>query len=202
MLFKTPFTCLISGPTGSGKSELLFNILKNINKYFDESPTKIIYCYGAFQEKFKEFPYIQFNHGLIDTDDLNSNEKNLIIIDDLMDDALNDKEISHLFTRGSHHKNISVFLLTQNFFSTGKYSRTISLNSNYLIIFNNPRDKLQISYLARQMYPSNSQFLIQTYENATNKPHGYLFIDNKQDTNPDLRIQSDILKDTYCLKKD
>ena len=30
----------------------------------------------------------------------------------------------------------------------------MSLNSQYLVLFKNPRDKLQIATLARQIYPS------------------------------------------------
>ena len=43
-------------------------------------------------------------------------------------------------------------------FCQGKFSRTISLNTNYLILFKNPRDNNQISVLARQMYPGNTKF--------------------------------------------
>ena len=66
------------------------------------------------------------------------------------------EQVMNLFTVGSHHKNTSVFFLTQNIFSKGKFTRDISLNSNYLIIFKNPRDQLQFQILARQMFPNNT----------------------------------------------
>ena len=56
-----------------------------------------------------------------------------------------------MFTRGSHHLILSVFLLSQNRFSKKKHSRTISLNTHYLVNFNNPRDRTQIAHLGRQI---------------------------------------------------
>ena len=40
----------------------------------------------------------------------------IIIIDDLMMELCNSKEVSNVFTKGSHHLNISIFFLTQNLF--------------------------------------------------------------------------------------
>src|SRR5258706_1291764 len=51
----------------------------------------------------------------------------------------------------SHHRNVSVLYLTQNLFFKSKHSRTMSLNSHYIIVFKNPRDVTQIKTLAAQM---------------------------------------------------
>ena len=69
-----------------------------------------------------------------------------------MSECINNEEIMNLFTVGTHHINTSVFFLTQNIFSKGKYSRDISLNTNYMILFKNPRDQQQFQILARQIY--------------------------------------------------
>ena len=69
----------------------------------------------------------------------------------------------------------------------------MSLNSHYLILFKNPRDSLQITTLARQMYPGQSQFLLEAFQDATREPHGYLVIDLKPATNDDERIRTNIL---------
>ena len=92
----------------------------------------------------------------------------------------------------SHHCYRSILVLTQNIFNKGKHSRTMSLNSHYIVLFKNPRDATQISFLARQMYPKNSKFLEEAYFDATNEPFGYLFIDLKQATPNDNRVQSNI----------
>ena len=83
--------------------------------------------------------------------------------------------------------------LTQNLFPPGKLSRTISLNSHYMIVFKNPRDSLGISTSARQMYPHNTNFLLQSFQDATKKPYGYLLLDLHQLTPANMRLRTNIL---------
>jgi hypothetical protein len=45
----------------------------------------------------------------------------------------------------------------QNTFSKGKENRTMSINTQYIVLFKNPRDQIGPAILARQMYPSNSK---------------------------------------------
>ena len=80
----------------------------------------------------------------------------------------------NLFTRGSHHRNLNVIYIVQNLFHQGKGSRSINMNSHYLVLFKNPRDKLQ---LAKQMYPGQTDFFLNQYEKAVKRPFGYLLID-------------------------
>ena len=42
------------------------------------------------------------------------------------------------------------------------------------------------------MYPTNSQFLIECYEDATSQEYGYLFMDLTQSTDNKHRIQTGI----------
>ena len=91
----------------------------------------------------------------------------LVIVDDLMPQCCQNQSMSDMFTKGSHHKGVSVMYLTQNLFPPGKQSRTITLNSHYMIVFKNPRDSLGISTLARQMYPNNTKYLLESFPDAT-----------------------------------
>ena len=196
-VFKHPFTCMIAGPTQSGKTTLLSKILSEIEDLISPSPVNIIYCYTRWQSAYNYIktlvPTIKFQEGLPDVEIFNHNINNMVILDDLMTSVEKDKDILNLFTVDSHQKNISVFFLTQNLFSQGKFSRTISLNCHYIILLNNPRDRAQVHYLARQMYPKNSNFLIEAYNDSTeSKIYGYLFIDLTQSTNNKFRIQTGI----------
>ena len=58
-----------------------------------------------------------------------------------------------------------------------KKCRTISLNSTYIVVFNNPRDQSQIRHLACQMFPSKPKFLQAACEEETKDPYRYLFLD-------------------------
>ena len=171
--------------------------LKYKDVLINPSPNRIIYCYKEWQSTFEKFkrdiPQIKFINGIVGYEDLHENTNNLVIFDDLMKECIESENVMNIFTVGSHHKNTSTFFLTQNIFSQGKFARDISLNSNYMIIFRNPRDQQQIQILSRQMFPQNSKFLIESFDDATKKPHGYLLIDLKQTTEERNRIQSGIL---------
>ena len=65
----------------------------------------------------------------------------------------------------------------QNLFHQGKGSRRISLNSHYLVLYKNPRDKLQILTLAKHMYPGQTDFFSNQYEEVVKRSFGYLLID-------------------------
>ena len=87
-----------------------------------------------------------------------------------------DKRISDLFTKGSHQRNLSIIYIVQNIFHQGKQMRNISLNAHYIVLFNSPRDKQQISMLARQVNSGKVQEFMRSYEDATSRPYGYLML--------------------------
>ena len=79
----------------------------------------------------------------------------------------------------SHHRNTSVLYFVQNLFPKNKESRTISLNSHYMVVFKNPRDASQMSHLARQMYPGRVQFVQEAFKDATYRTAIYWSISNR-----------------------
>ena len=80
----------------------------------------------------------------------------------------------------------------QNLFPKNKESRTISLNSQYIVVFKNPRD---VSQMAKQMYPGRVKFVQEAFADATSTPYGYILVDLEQDTPEDLRLRTSILPD-------
>ena len=116
----------------------------------------------------------------------------LVIVDDLMSQCSQNQNMSDLFTKGSHHRGVSVMYLTQNLFPLGRQSQTISLNSHYMIVLKNSRDSLGISTLSRQMYPQ-STILLQSFQDATKRPYGYLLLDLHQLTPENMQLRTNIL---------
>ena len=111
-----------------------------------------------------------------------------------MDSAYSTK-VSELFTKGSHHRNISLVLITQNEFYQSLSSRDFSLNRKYIVVFKNPGDKTQIVHLARQVYPENISNFHKTYLDVCKDPHTYLFLDLTQSINDLLRFRTKIFPD-------
>jgi len=75
----------------------------------------------------------------------------LIVLDDSMDSAFSTK-VSELFTKGSHHLNVSLVLITQNLFNQETLSRHIYLRNKFIVVFKNPKTRLR-TRLARKFYP-------------------------------------------------
>ena len=150
-------------------------------------------------EVFKYLPiHVEFVEGLIDTNIFDPTINNLLIIDDLMERCKDNNDILNLFTVDSHHKNISVILVSQNIYTKGKCTRDINLNSSNMIIFKNPRDSVQISILARQMFPNKSKAFMEAFLDAV-ETYRYIFLDFDLQTSDKLRIQTNIVDDNRII---
>lgn len=203
-ILKHPFTCVIAGPTGSGKTQFVTQLLNPTGgDVIQPSPQNIVWCFGAYQDAYDRLsntnPDIRFVEGLPEDllPSLDRTKRNLVVIDDLMSESGDNKKITELFTKGSHHSNLSVILILQNLFYRGKEMRTISLNAHYMVLFKNPRDASQITHLARQMYPSKPRFMVEAYRDATSAPFSHLFVDLKPDTEEYMRLRSNIFHGEY-----
>lgn len=195
MILEHPFTCIVAGPTCSGKTFLVRSLIKQ--KCISPFPKKILWLYAEDQPLHKNMgKNIEFFHGIPENLErrFTGKEPVLIVFDDLMTQLHSDQRLTRLFTVGSHHRDISVIFIVQNLFHQGKEMRNLSLNTHYIFLFKNPRDKYQISILARQMYPGKSKFLVKSYDDATQNAYGYILLDLKPHTRDDLRIRSGILK--------
>lgn len=188
MQFLHPFTGIISGPTGCGKSKWCIELITNVTTMISPPISNIVYSYSEWQDDFATLKSVKFVEGIVPMSYCKDNT--LLIIDDQMNDV--GKHIADIFTKGSHHRNISVIFIVQNLFHQNKYMRTITLNAHYIVLFKSPRDKSSVNVLASQMYPGNVLFFKQVYADATKNPYSYLLIDLKQNTPDCLRLRTDI----------
>lgn len=197
--FKAPFTAIVAGPTSSGKSTIVFRLIKYRNEMIDCEMKEVIYCLPPGQQiKIPDFIQadrkVKFRSGIPDFSKINDGKPRLVVLDDLMGKI--SAEVMELFTRGSHHQNISVLFLVQNiFFGGSKLFRTISLNAHYIILTKNPRDKNQISTLAVQVSPENSAALRNAFRDATKDAYSYLLFDSSQRCPDMLRFRTNIFPD-------
>ena len=181
--WKHPFTCIVAGPTGCGKTTFVARLLRNASTMIDPSPERVTWYYREWHSAYEnlDIPNLHLEEGLPPS--FGVGKRNIVVLDDLM--AETDDRVTNLFTKKSHHCNTSVIYLVQNLFSKNKESRTISLNTQYIVVFKNPRDVSKMTTLAKQMYPGRVKYFQEAFADATSTPYGYILVDLKQDTPED-----------------
>ena len=95
-----------------------------------------------------------------------------------MDEASKSLKVTQLFRRG-RYGNLFVIYLTHLFH---KNQRALHFNSDYMVIFKNPRDNSQFATIARQIRPDKVKFLMWAYKVATSSLHCYLRFHMKPET--------------------
>ena len=186
---KSPSVVILAGPTQSGKTTLISRLIRSNAYWAEVPPVEIIYCYEVWQERFNDLKdIVRFHKGLIDldTDILDDGKHRWLILDDLMEEVSKSKEAQKAFTVYSHHKNVTVFFLIQNFFE--KNIRTITLNAHYVAFFKNPRDRSQILTLTQKVFPNEQERVRKAYADISKLPYSHLWLDLTQDTDDDLRM--------------
>lgn len=189
MKFTCPTTICLSGVTQSGKTTWLKKLLKYRHVLLDPPPKKIMYCYGVWQPAFQDMKYVSFHRDLPSEDEVREfadGSHTVVILDDLMDAVVKSEDMQKLFTRGSHHLNITLVYINQNMFYQGKCARTISLNCHYLVLFKNPRDFSQIQYLGRQI--GLGRTLVEAYEDCMKEKYNYLVLDLSPHSSSDVKL--------------
>ena len=192
-MIRAPFTAVVAGPTEVGKSRWIHRLLSTPHS-IEPEPKEIVYHYNSdWQPFFDSFPsHVKFIKGF-----QGFQPNTLHILDDLMSEFDSfGEELVDVFTVKRHHSNISCILVVHNIFPPSEAFRTASRNSQYFILFNQPRDRSQITRFASQMRPGQTHFFQDAYNDAVSRNFGYLLIDlHPQDTDENLRLSTNAFHD-------
>lgn len=193
---QTPCSILVTGQSQSGKTHFCLKLLENAERMMNPCPRHVFYFYGvetSATTKLKNKENITLVQGLPENgfdDYLLSNT--LFIIDDLLLESVENKHVTNLFTRESHHRNVTIVLILQDLFSYGKQRKTFLRNSHYLCLFNNYLDKSSVYTIGQRIMPKRIRLFLSIFEKATQTPYSYLFIDGRANTPESARFRSNI----------
>ena len=182
--FRTPCCIILAGPTQCGKTTWTMKFLQGIKDMFTEVPEYIAIFYHAMQPTYEEMnkkglvnemvkgmpepKHIEllkkFQHG----------KGSLVIIDDQQINLKSDALVQ-LFTASSHHYKISIILIVQNLFPKTIKFRDLSLQSQYIVVFYNPRDRTSVMHLSKQVFPGEPEFVKNAY-NTISKMGAFSYI--------------------------
>ena len=200
MRLRHPCNILISGASGSGKTNIVSNILRYKDVIFSENIDYVMLFYKEMQDVYQSLNaknvinYMQ-SKAPNDIDALKillsrlpKKSKKLLIFDDMMHDI--DETFSEIFTVIGHHHNATIIFTTQSLFHGHKDFRTMSLNAHYIFLCKSPRNSSQIIQLAKQVYPYDNKILVDAFFDATREPYSYLLLDLHQSTPEPLRVRA------------
>ncbi len=89
-----PFTCMVSGPTGCGKSTFITKLLQQRQEAIHPPPERVIWCYSEWQPVYDSMiASVEFHQGV--PEHLDSIERTLVILDDLMSSV--DSHVTELY---------------------------------------------------------------------------------------------------------
>lgn len=188
LAFPSPGTHYVVGSTGCGKSVYVSRLIHYREQMFSESPWAVYYAYSEWQPelfgRLKKEENVIFHAGLPTLETIRGWVESacgrhiLLVLDDLQQEVTSSPDMSRLYTVMSHHLRISPIFLSQNLFPRGSTARDVSLNSHFLVLFDNKRDRLQLSMLGRQLYPGENKFFMSCYNDAVGRErYTYLVVD-------------------------
>ena len=197
MSFSHPFL-LIYPFEGSGKTEILGQILSNADYLFDPPPAKKILFFREDQPiygKWIERGILdQKSKGMPDRESLlsqlseNKDKTGTCIIFDDFASLVEEHEedFVYLFTIASHHFKTSIFLVLHSLFSPAL--RKLSLNTHRFFLTKSPRDTSQVRTLGIQSHPGRSDYIVAAYNDATDEKFGHLVLDFSPNCDSRLRV--------------
>lgn len=216
----TPTAISLIGPSQAGKTHNAFRIIRDGEKLFKDPRClkRVFYFYKKENESykdnkhlikqaFKELPSKEFIEQI--TLPYVNDGGSIIILDDFQEDI--NQDIVELFTQDSHHSKITVIILMQNLYLSGRVGeaqRKIKRNCHHQILFDNNMDQSQFMKLGHQMFPKSKNLLISALKAASTKyastttnkrgfktKRGYLWIDGTPGRNPLYSLRTNIFSD-------
>ena len=204
--FHHPFSMMVVGPAQCGKTHFVQQLLTHkCIAYPDQKPVLVCWFYNQWQPRYEELQralqsQIRFARGLPELEDdlsiIKPTRHTIIVLDDLMTEAVDSPVVSMLFTQG-RHRNASVILLLQNMFPKGKYNTDIGRNATYKVLFRSPGDRKQIDIMAEQTFAKDRPRFMQAYHRETDRPYGYIVLDNHPRTASARQVVGNVFGDCY-----
>ena len=201
---KLPFRMLITGSSGSGKTQTLLSLLHNMPKTFEKiiitTKNKDEPLYNWLSDKFEKDPNFEMREidkdGLPDLDKFDKEQNNLLVMDDLVG-GKNQKPMEQFFLR-ARKKGCSLVYITQSYYAV---PRMIRSNLTYLIIKQVSSMKNLTMIMREYDLGIDKTQLIDMYKQATEQKAGFLMIDLEGDEDKKFRKDFDGYFDVEELEK-
>ena len=199
-IFQKPIRAIFSGSSQSGKTFLIGKMLENQFHLFGDEFQIVKYYYPTYLDespvnyhKSMVTP-ICYERGFPSKESVLSMPRNsLIIIDDQFDDVLRSNLMNQVFKVISGKKDLSIIVVTQNYFQQGQFSRDIRNSCNYVGLFRNCGDS-SLNRRVAQCFGLKRAYEAAEKDSYENTVYPYFFIDQTQRAQlSSFRLYTDIL---------
>ena len=202
-----PYRILIIGGSGSGKTNLLLNLIENqpdIDKIYlyakDPYEAKYQYLINIREKVGIDHPndpkvYTENSNDMGDVykniDEYNPDPENkaLIVFDDMIADLINIRKLDSIVTKLSirgRKLNISLVFITQSYF---KVPKDVRLNTSHFFIAKIPNKReLSINHSS----DTNTKDFANIYRKCTAEPYSFLVNDTTLASNNPLRFRKNL----------
>ena len=184
--FPEKIRAILCGPSQSGKSEFIQNMIRHKSKVFSQPYSKFIYCSphlsvdgdpegvsspgdAAYRQRLIDLAQPQeivFYDHIITLTELNQEsnygeEKILIFIDDFSENVFSQDVTVKLFIKLSSHSSTDVVVATHSGIksSSGKHFSTVWNSANTIVLFRSLADRASIGFLSQRMFPYSDNHL-------------------------------------------
>jgi hypothetical protein len=194
---------IISGASGSGKTVLVLEILKDLNVVYEVGIERVYFCTCTPIIGDIQCPVPVTIHEGLPTSDMWSEPNSLIIIDDQQDALSDQKQSVAMASRIAHHyKTTFIYILQSIFWGQGSSDviRQLYLNSQYVIILSCRRGIQQVKRFIQYMFPSTWRKVLAGYEEVMSKAFSHVLFDFHPKTKPEFIMRTGILANEFtCI---
>lgn len=191
------FFLFYQGRSGSGKTTEILNLLERKNQFIVNSFDKVVYVYGIDSPVYHSFksknPFITF------TDEFDENQiptNSCVVLYDiqlLISDSRLNKRITEFAIKTVRHCKISLIITLHNLFASSNL-RTITLQSEYILLIDSLRDRSSYNKIGYQLFPQNPNFLVKVFQYILSKTNrGKIFIDLSYYQSEKFRIRDSLI---------
>ena len=148
--FDYPFRCFVSGSSQSGKTFFAHKLLKTTG-LFCTPLEQVVYYHPDYLSHVPvnwhnslKIP-VTYQSNLPTLQEICELKPNTcLVLDDLFEECINSTTIDYLFRVLSGKNRLSVLILSQRYFSAGKFGLNIRNNCNYTVLMRNVDSKLNV----------------------------------------------------------